>query len=203
MRRSIGAGLRGQLSMRAHHSRSSINCRLPRSRRCFFQPPPRPLLQTHTFCAPCPCSCSKPPARAVSRFCRRPDAFDSKPERLFPARVNQRGRALIIDIWSSGGTRTNLADGMGAPTSSLASLEWRPRRTTVYCSPSAEDSSPNRQRCCKKTTASQAWIAEYLGMKNAANVSRAIHIIALSWIEKNVSAKFTRFIPEKMKENEH
>ena len=35
----------------------------------------------------------------------------------------QRGRALIVDIWSSGGARTNLADGMGAPMSSLASLK--------------------------------------------------------------------------------
>jgi hypothetical protein len=39
----------------------------------------------------------------------------------------QRGRALIVDFLSSGGARTNLANGMGAPTSSLASLEWRPR----------------------------------------------------------------------------
>jgi hypothetical protein len=54
----------------------------------------------------------------------------------------------------------------------------------------------------KKTTVSQSCIAEYLGMKNAANVSRAIHIMALSGIEKKVSAKFTRFISEKMKENE-
>ena len=58
------------------------------------------------------------------------------------------GAALIIDIWSSGGARTNIADGMRAPTSSLASLEWRPRRPSVFCSPSAEHSSPNRQRCC-------------------------------------------------------
>jgi hypothetical protein len=41
----------------------------------------------------------------------------------------------------------------------------------------------------KKTTASQAWIAEFLGMQNADNVSRAIRLIALSWIEKKVSAK--------------
>jgi len=54
----------------------------------------------------------------------------------------------------------------------------------------------------KKTTVSQSSIAEYLGMKNAANVSRAIHIMDLSRIEKKVSAKFTRFISEKMKENE-
>jgi hypothetical protein len=37
----------------------------------------------------------------------------------------QRGRALIIDIWSSGGAGTNLADGMGAPTSSLAEKDSR------------------------------------------------------------------------------
>jgi hypothetical protein len=54
----------------------------------------------------------------------------------------------------------------------------------------------------KKTTVSQAVIVEHLGMKNAANVSRAIHLMALSWIEKKVSAKFTRFVSEKMKENE-
>jgi hypothetical protein len=54
----------------------------------------------------------------------------------------------------------------------------------------------------KKTTVSQSWIAEYLGMKNAANVSRVIHLMALSWIEKKVSAKFTRFVSEKTKENE-
>ena len=39
----------------------------------------------------------------------------------------------------------------------------------------------------KRTTASQAWIAEYLGMKNVANVSMA---------------KLTRFVSEKMNENE-
>jgi hypothetical protein len=39
-------------------------------------------------------------------------------------------------------------------------------------------------------------------MKNADNVSRAIHIMALSWIEKKVSAKLSRFVSEKMKENE-
>jgi hypothetical protein len=33
-------------------------------------------------------------------------------------------------------------------------------------------------------------------MKNAANVSRAIHIMDLSGIEKKVSAKFTRFVSE-------
>jgi hypothetical protein len=54
----------------------------------------------------------------------------------------------------------------------------------------------------KKTTVSQSWIAEYLGMKNAENVSRVIRIMALSGIEKKVSAKFTRFISAKMKEND-
>jgi hypothetical protein len=54
----------------------------------------------------------------------------------------------------------------------------------------------------KKTTVSQSWIAEYLGMKNAVNLSRDIHIMVLYGIEKKVSAKFTRFISVKMKENE-
>jgi hypothetical protein len=39
----------------------------------------------------------------------------------------------------------------------------------------------------KKTTASQVWIAEHLGVKNAANVSRFIHLMALSLSEKKVS----------------
>jgi hypothetical protein len=39
-------------------------------------------------------------------------------------------------------------------------------------------------------------------MKNAANASRAIHLMGLSRLEKKVSAKFTRFVSEKMKENE-
>jgi hypothetical protein len=54
----------------------------------------------------------------------------------------------------------------------------------------------------KKTTVSQSWIAEHLGMKNAANASRAFHLMALSWIEKKVSAKLARFVSGKMKENE-
>jgi len=49
----------------------------------------------------------------------------------------------------------------------------------------------------KKTTVSQSWIAEYPGMKNAANVSRTIRLMDLSRIEKKVSAKFTRFVSEK------
>jgi hypothetical protein len=54
----------------------------------------------------------------------------------------------------------------------------------------------------KKTTVSQAWIAEHLGMKNAANVSRVIHRMGSSRIEKKVSAKLARLVSEKMKENE-
>ena len=50
------------------------------------------------------------------------------------ASAASKGAALIIDIWPYGGSRTNPADGMGAPTSSLASLEWRPIRTSVFCS---------------------------------------------------------------------
>jgi hypothetical protein len=54
----------------------------------------------------------------------------------------------------------------------------------------------------KKTTVSQTWIGEHLGMKNAVNVSRSFKIITLSWIKKKVSAKLARFVSEKMKENE-
>jgi hypothetical protein len=39
----------------------------------------------------------------------------------------------------------------------------------------------------KKTTASQVWIAEYLGMKNADNASGPIPIVVLSLSEKKVS----------------
>jgi REP element-mobilizing transposase RayT len=55
----------------------------------------------------------------------------------------------------------------------------------------------------KKTTVSQAWIAEHLSMKNAANVSRVIHRMDLSRMEAKVSGELRRFIEEKMKENEH
>jgi len=48
----------------------------------------------------------------------------------------------------------------------------------------------------------QAWIAKHLGMKNAANVSRVIHRMDLSRIEKNIPATLRCFISEKMKENE-
>jgi len=41
----------------------------------------------------------------------------------------------------------------------------------------------------KKTTVSQAWRAENLGMKNVANASRAFHIMGLSLSEKKVSQK--------------
>ena len=50
--------------------------------------------------------------------------------------------------------------------------------------------APSRQRrflqdCCeKKTTVLQAWVTEHLGMKNTANVSRGIHCMDLSLIEK-------------------
>jgi hypothetical protein len=46
----------------------------------------------------------------------------------------------------------------------------------------------------KITTVSQAVIVEHLGMKNAANVGRSIHLMVLSWIKKKVSVKFTRFV---------
>jgi putative transposase len=54
----------------------------------------------------------------------------------------------------------------------------------------------------KKTTVSQAWIAEHLGMKNAANVSRVIHRMDLSRLENKVSEELRRFVGAKMKENE-
>jgi hypothetical protein len=55
----------------------------------------------------------------------------------------------------------------------------------VFCPPSAEDSSPNRERCCLRCC---AWIAEHRGMKNAANASRVIHLMALSRSEKRLQA---------------
>jgi hypothetical protein len=54
----------------------------------------------------------------------------------------------------------------------------------------------------KKTTVSQAWIAEQLGMKNAANVSRVIHRMGSSRIEKKVPEMLRCFVSAKMKENE-
>ena len=55
----------------------------------------------------------------------------------------------------------------------------------------------------KKTTMSQSWIAEHLGMKNAANVSRVIHRMDLLRIEKKVPTKLRCFVFKKMKQNEH
>jgi hypothetical protein len=49
----------------------------------------------------------------------------------------------------------------------------------------------------KKTTVSQAWIAEHLGMKNAANVSRVIHRMGSSRIEKKVPETQRCFVSEK------
>jgi len=54
----------------------------------------------------------------------------------------------------------------------------------------------------KKTTASQAWIAEHLGMKYTANVSRVIHRMGSSRIEKQVPETLRGFVSEKMKEPE-
>ena len=47
---------------------------------------------------------------------------------------------------------------------------------------------------------SQAWIAERMCIKNAANVSRIVHRMNPSPLEKEVSEELCRFI---MKENEH
>lgn len=55
----------------------------------------------------------------------------------------------------------------------------------------------------KKTTVSQAWIAEHLGMKNATNVSRAVHRMGLSQLQEKVSGNLRRFVSEKMKEHGH
>jgi hypothetical protein len=49
----------------------------------------------------------------------------------------------------------------------------------------------------KMTTVSQAVIVEHLGMKNAANVSRAIHLIVLSWIKKNIPETLRGFVSGK------
>ena len=45
-------------------------------------------------------------------------------------------------------------------------------------------------------------IAEHLGMKNAANVSRVIHRMDLSQMEKKVPETLWSFVSERMKENE-
>jgi hypothetical protein len=55
----------------------------------------------------------------------------------------------------------------------------------------------------KKKTVSQAWIAEHLGMKNAANVSRVIHRMDLSQLQEKISGNLRRFVSEKMQEHEH
>jgi len=54
----------------------------------------------------------------------------------------------------------------------------------------------------KKTTVSQAWIAEHLGMKNAADLSSVIQRVDLSRSEKKVPKTLRGFVSEKMKENE-
>jgi hypothetical protein len=51
----------------------------------------------------------------------------------------------------------------------------------------------------EKTTMSQSWIAEHLGMKNAANVSRVIHRMDLSRLEEKVLEDLRRFVSEKLK----
>ena len=66
----------------------------------------------------------------------------------------------------------------------------------------------SRERCLlagllwKKTKMCQAWIAKHLGMKNAANVSRVIHRMDLSRIEKKVPETLWCFVSEKLKGND-
>jgi hypothetical protein len=55
----------------------------------------------------------------------------------------------------------------------------------------------------KKTTVSQAWIAEHLGIKNADDVNRCFHRMGLSQLQEKVSGDLRRFASEKMKEHEH
>ena len=55
----------------------------------------------------------------------------------------------------------------------------------------------------KKTTVSQAWIAEHLGMRNAANVSGVIHRMDFSQLQEKVSENLRCFVSEGIKENEH
>jgi len=55
----------------------------------------------------------------------------------------------------------------------------------------------------KKTTVSQAWIAEHLGMRNAANVSRVTHRMDFSQLQEKVSENLRRFVSDGMKGNEH
>ena len=49
---------------------------------------------------------------------------------------------------------------------------------------------------------SQSWIAEHLGMKNAADLSTVIHRMGSSRIEKKVPEKLRGFVSGKMKEIE-
>jgi len=49
----------------------------------------------------------------------------------------------------------------------------------------------------KMTMVSQAVIVEHLGMKNAANVSRAIHLMDSSLIEKNIPETLRGFVSGK------
>jgi hypothetical protein len=49
----------------------------------------------------------------------------------------------------------------------------------------------------KKTTASQVWRAEHLGMKNAADLSSVIHRVDLSRSEKKVPETLRSFVSEK------
>ena len=49
---------------------------------------------------------------------------------------------------------------------------------------------------------SQSWIAEYLGMKNAADLSSVINRVDLSRSEKKVPETLRGFVSEKMKGNE-
>jgi hypothetical protein len=55
----------------------------------------------------------------------------------------------------------------------------------------------------KKTTVSQAWIAEKLEMKNPANVSRVIHRMDGEKIAQKVPAPLAELVGIKMKENAH
>lgn len=55
----------------------------------------------------------------------------------------------------------------------------------------------------KKTTVSQAWIEEHLGMRNAGNVSRVTHRMDLPQLQEKISKNLRRFVSERMKENEH
>ena len=74
----------------------------------------------------------------------------------------------------------------------------------MFCSPSAEHSyiEPPKMLLAgllwKKTTVSQSWIAELLGVKNVANSSRVIYRVDLSRLEKKVPGKLKRFVSEKM-----